>query len=139
MRGDTPTSPCSLSLLAEVLDGVKIYFDFMVEDHLLFSQEKAQFKKLLKQTHSRCQQMNHNTKGKTQNDIGVNSVDNSHGPMEVNSESTSNQPFIPSSVYGCEHLLRLFVRLPLFLSRAQLPVSHVYVLHGYFKDFLGSV
>ena len=39
----------SLTLLAEVLDGVKIYFDFMLADHLLYSQEKAQYKNVVEE------------------------------------------------------------------------------------------
>lgn len=46
---------------------------------------------------------------------------------------------MPSGIYGAEHLLRLFVRMPLFLSRAQLPAGHVQTLHHYFKELLELV
>ena len=52
----------------------------------------------------------------------------------VLSEATA--PLMPSQVYGAEHLLRLFLKFPLFLCRAQLPVTHVQLLHHHFKELL---
>lgn len=46
---------------------------------------------------------------------------------------------MPSQVYGPIHLLRLFVRLPQFLFRAQLPPGNVNLLHLHFRDLLGYV
>ena len=43
-------------LLAEVLDGVKIYFDFMLRDHLLYEQEREQYDRLLGSLQLRAQE-----------------------------------------------------------------------------------
>ena len=42
----------------------------------------------------------------------------------------------PSSIYGVEHLLRLFVRLPHFLSHAGVPQSTTQLLYSQFKVIL---
>ena len=42
----------------------------------------------------------------------------------------------PSSIYGVEHLLRLFVRLPHFLSHAGIPSSTTQLLYCHFKVIL---
>ena len=122
--------------MIEVLDGIKIYFDFMLEDHLLYAGEQQQFRDIV---------------GKKTGKGGKgSSVGKGRGYKEV----VLNTP--PSSVYGVEHLIRLFgklyvcttksratwcsvvtVKIPLFLSRAKFPTSHVHLLHQYFKDLLG--
>ena len=43
---------------------------------------------------------------------------------------------LPSSVYGAEHLLRLFVRLPHFLCHAGISPSITQLLYCYFKELL---
>lgn len=73
----------------EVLDGVKVYFDFMLKDHLLYTEEREQYDHMIKQENpmtSNC--VNCEDKDKTSNDSG-NLV-------------------LPSSIYGAMHLLRLF-------------------------------
>ena len=113
-------STCSLPLLSEVLDGLKVYFDFMLADHLLYSVEKDQHRSLgvLNPVYS-------NKKTAAALHL-VAAQDGLTGSM-------------PSKVYGATHLLRLFVRLPHFLTCAQLPSAHVQVLHTHFKDLLGQV
>ena len=104
-----PTHPLplySLQLLAEILDGVKIYFDFMLVDHLLYEPEKQQFERAM-----------------------------SAGTCNSHSEPGSKR-LAPSDVYGVEHLLRLMVKLPLFLTHTQLPASHVAVINTHLKDFM---
>ena len=78
------TSLFSLSLLIEVLDGVKVYFDFMLADHLLYLEEQQQYR----------EKMVNN--GKTE----------SHHLAPGVQEVVLATP--PSTVYGVEHLLRLF-------------------------------
>ena len=139
---------CSLTLLAEVLDGVKIYFDFMLADHLLYSQEKAQYKNVVEEVQG-APPMSSEDRGSTENSHCLNSgtenscTTNSDGgsKMDVDQKpvAPSSSVLMPSSVYGVEHLLRLFVRMPLFLAQAQLPTSHVHTLHQYWKDLLGLV
>ncbi len=43
----------------------------------------------------------------------------------------------PSQVYGCIHLLRLFVKLPHLLLCAQIPAGSMQALHIHFKDIIG--
>ena len=77
---------CSYSLLAEVLDGIKIYFDFTLKDHLLHNDiEMGQYEHMLTVGH-----------------VTSNGIDNEGvGPIRP-------APPTPSSVYGPIHLLRLF-------------------------------
>ena len=83
---------------------------------------------------------------KLANDVGSGTSDHNavDTKMDVDPQgstpiaaSHSSQPVMPSAVYGAEHLLRLFVKMPLFLAHAQLPNSHVHTLHHYFKDLMG--
>lgn len=76
-----------------MLDGIKIYFDFTLGDHLLYAPERDQYK-------------------------------------------TYKNEASPSSVYGAEHLLRLFVKLPQFLSQSQLPPTHSQLLLHHLRDIL---
>ena len=158
--------PCSLSLLAEILDGIKIHFDFMLADHLLFAQERSQYKQAVEERREQKHNVVKTVRNRTgqsetesrlqNNGTAVNSLpqqgslENSTDPvgskMEVDSRQVSrapspsdSQPPMPSGIYGAEHLLRLFVRLPLFLSRAQLPTAHIQTLHHCFKDLLELV
>lgn len=133
----------SLPLLAEVLDSIKIYFDFMLGDHLLYAQEKDQYKNAVTPTQSApvTAQTQTESENKTTNDLcNASSEKSSESDSKMDakpSDSSPPPPHAPSSVYGAEHLLRLFVKMPLFLSHAQLPNSHVHTLHQYFKDLLG--
>lgn len=80
-----------MSLLMEVLDGIKIYFDFMLKDHLLYSEEKKQYDHFIPSllsaaaAISNCTTINNNSQ-----------------------EEISNNLVMPSSIYGATHLLRLF-------------------------------
>lgn len=40
----------------------------------------------------------------------------------------------PSAVYGPEHLLRLFVRMPHFLCQAHMPTPLIQILYHHFKE-----
>ena len=42
----------------------------------------------------------------------------------------------PSSIYGAEHLLRLFVRLPQFLYQASIPPPLIQLLYHHFREIL---
>lgn len=154
-------SPFSLSLLAEVLDGIKIYFDFMVADHLLYSQERAQYKNVILEgvqlqtgqhvdatdndsggvvDGSRVNRSDGNGVEVAENDAGSTKAEAAgQSPVLVNHVAAipRQRPPDPSSIYGVEHLLRLFVRLPFFLSHVQLPNAHLQTLHIYFRDLLG--
>lgn len=78
----------------EVLDGVKVYFDFMLKDHLLYAEEREQYDHMIMQeNHVTSNCVNCEDKDKTSNESG-NVVS-------------------PSSMYGAIHLLRLFGMCPL--------------------------
>lgn len=145
----------SPSLLAEVLDGVKIYFDFMMEDHLLYGPEREQYRLMMDQERARgshkpaanshlgpsCEQVEHDSltgENDLAEDAPSTNLHQSHHSNPHLEHTSSNNPsqLVPSQIYGAEHLLRLFLKFPFFLSRAQLPVSHVQLLHHHFKDIL---
>ncbi len=106
-----------------MLDGLKIYFDFLLADHLLYNSEKNQYKHLA-ESHDFPRVV-------TVNKIPAGALNKttptSHAPQECST---------PSEVYGAEHLLRLFVRLPMFLSKAGLPLGHTQTIHTHIKDLL---
>ena len=134
----------SLPLLAEVLDGVKIYFDFMLRDHLLYEQEREQYDRLLGSLQLRAQDQVQAQQKLKQDPPPHQENDVTDTPLVQEEDSGSGghdgvaspKAEMPSSVYGIEHLLRLFVKLPLFLSKAQLPSGQVNLLHTHFKEFL---
>ena len=149
MSRHTHTSP---TLLAEVLDGIKIYFDFMMEDHLLYGPEREQFKSVItdrNKTTSSSRQRSTNSLETAKNSCSP-SPHLEHTPhgnpwqpeqqkLQLEPTTTSTHPcspLMPSQVYGAEHLLRLFIKLPLFLCHAQLPSTHVQLLHHHFKELL---
>lgn len=133
----------------------------MAEDHLLYGPEREQFKHLMdpqnhkdknrhKTSNSHSSLSKHDS-ADMENSLPVTYLEhtpgsNSQQPHQSNElhlehtpSSNSWQPEtvpMPSQVYGAEHLLRLFLKFPLFLSRAQLPLSHIQLLHQYFKDLL---
>ena len=73
-----------------MLDGIKIYFDFMLRDHLLYSEEKHQYDlEITKKRHL----------------TNTNCVNSDEGASTINNDDTV---IVPSSVYGVSHLLRLF-------------------------------
>ena len=117
-----PSCP-SFQLLAEVLDGIKVYFDFTLADHLLYGREKEQHRQLgiLNPVFSKKPSSHH------------------QGSVSADSGGTERQlqGHLPSQVYGATHLLRLFVRLPHFLQAAQIPSNHLHLLHNHFKDLFG--
>ena len=83
---------CSLQLLIEILDGIKVYFDFMLEDHLLYTGEQQQYREVVVATGRKP--------GKGGG--GRSSLGKGKGYKEV----VMGTP--PSTVYGFEHLIRLF-------------------------------
>jgi mortality factor 4-like protein 1 len=156
----TPSDEMSPALLAEILDGVKVYFDFMTEDHLLYGPERDQFRVMVTERRAtRPGSRNKMTNSHTQGDTPENSCSPTshleHTPSGSNpwqpqqptpqlEPTTTTKPtslpespaLMPSQVYGAEHLLRLFLKFPVFLCRAQLPPSHVQLLHHCFKELL---
>ena len=73
----------SLPLTLEVLNGIRIYFNFMLKDHLLYAQESDQYQQVISQAA-----------------VGKGS--------DRDSGTEREKGVVPSAVYGVEHLLRLF-------------------------------
>ena len=108
-------------MLSEVLDGLKVYFDFTLADHLLYRPEKEQHKLLgiINPVFTK--------KGSSADDsTTVDSV--------ANEDPVCGR--LPSQVYGPIHLLRLFLKLPHFLSCTQLPPNHMQLLQVHCRDLL---
>lgn len=120
--------PSSLHLLSEVLDGLKVYFDFTLFDHLLYGPEKEQHKALcvINPVFTKKQ-------AASQNALPAPFCDGLPGA----SGHEHLCPCLPSQVYGPVHLLRLFVKLPHFLTCTQLPPNHANLLHLHCRDLLG--
>ena len=116
----------SFQLLSEVLDGVKIFFDFTLLDHLLYAPEKEQHKLLGIINPVFTKKMTNNTSAGLTHacEASVGVAGHEHG-------------LVPSQVYGPMHLLRLFVKLPQFLACTQLPPNHIHILQTHCRDFLG--
>ena len=150
-----PPSLPSPALLSEVLDGIKVYLDFTLEDHLLYGPEREQFKAVMGRQRSKGSPskhghpQRHDTENATDSNVHVQSPKShlEHTPrvadspaLRFNSEPATGgnpwQPIMPSQVYGAEHLLRLFLKIPLFLSRAQVPSNHLQLLHPHFRELL---
>ena len=143
------------------MDGIKVYFDFMTEDHLLYAPEREQFKLMMcdqqrtKKKNSRRKSSNSNPSQDSPNQ--ENSLPTPHlehtptgNPQQLQQSKShlehtpgssnscqSETMLMPSQVYGAEHLLRLCLKFPLFLSQAQLPMAHVQFLNHCLKDLLG--
>lgn len=104
------TSALQLKRFQELMEGIRMYFDKALPLILLYRQEREQYDRLLK-AHTQTQQ----------------------GEKET---STISTPFRPSDVYGAEHLLRLFVRLPHLLAQTAMSATEVTQVQGKLGEFL---
>lgn len=129
----------------------------MLEDHLLYGPEREQYKLLMEQHKARgdvsykTAENSHPSCSGEQVEQDSSAQENSlpedtpssnpqqphHSKLNLEHTPSDNSGgLVPSQVYGAEHLLRLFLKFPLFLSRAQLPATHIQLLHSYFKELL---
>ena len=117
----------------------------MTEDHLLYGPEREQFQMALNRTGPASNKPK--TATNTLNRLTAENSTPGGNPWQPNqpkpqlepataSRHPSESQLMPSHVYGAEHLLRLFLKFPRFLCRAQLPSAHVQLLHNHFKDLL---
>lgn len=91
--------PPSYSLLIEVLDGLKIYFDHTLQNHLLYQEEKSQYQLLV---------LGNEDGHVTQSHVMSNGIADDVITHDSGSGTCNNRRKDPSSVYGAVHLLRLF-------------------------------
>ena len=116
----------------------------MLEDHLLYAPEREQFRTAVEQqatsrsTHKSSTSSKPNEESKN---AAANLATNSSHSNSLLEHTPSHAPLpvMPSQVYGAEHLLRLFLKFPLFLSRAQMPPNHIQLLHSHFKELFSFI
>ncbi|XP_046648959.1 male-specific lethal 3 homolog [Daphnia pulicaria] len=110
--GDSATIATQLTLCKEVIDGLRVSFDFLIGSILLYAEERPQYEQM-----------------KNKHDIRIN-----RGPSKVAEhplthdnfqwrvlpDSNNIQNFLPCTVYGVVHLCRLLVKLPEVIQKMQL-------------------
>ena len=102
-----------------MIDGIMLLFDQALPVHLLFEQERTQYISLRRQVLAQRRNAANNVQAKnTTNGSNENEASAASSDSQVQSTSSSDVPEskpLPdrmSEIYGCEHLLRLFIRLP---------------------------
>jgi len=109
-----------------MVEGIALVFDQALPIHLLFEQERAQYGSLRRRILAQRRIAEYNDQLEAMKVDGVNeserntgeegqptteSIDNKSA-TNTSSEEIKPLPDRMSEVYGCEHLLRLFIRLP---------------------------
>jgi hypothetical protein len=115
-----------------MVKGIALLFDQALPIHLLFEDERTQYASLRRQILAQRRRAAYNDQpdamklGGVNNNSGTNAgannnygqpvTESSHAKSSTNtgSETLENKPLPDrmSEIYGCEHLLRLFIRLP---------------------------
>lgn len=106
----------SPAVLDEVLKGLKLYFDRSLGQNLLYRFERAQYVDYRKKN------------GPKMGDGDVGNARSGNGSMGGDME--------PSDVYGAEHLLRLFVNLPMIIVHTSMDVESISLLKEHLAEFL---
>lgn len=115
----TPNSSKTRSpaVVEEVLKGLKLYFDRSLGQNLLYRFERAQYVEYRKKNGPKM----------GDGDIG-SSTRSGTGSMGGDME--------PSDVYGAEHLLRLFVNLPMIIVHTSMDGESISLLKEHLGEFL---
>lgn len=112
-----------------MVEGIALLFDQALPIHLLFEQERAQYGSLRRQILAQRRIAAYNDQLEAMKMDGVSGGERTVGASNVDEQpsaesidiktvaNTSNEESKPlpdrmSEIYGCEHLLRLFIRLP---------------------------
>jgi len=95
----------------DMADGIAMFFDKALESHLLYKQEIPQFQSF------------HFASSSGDDDMDVDMESSRSGepqqsPTKKQQSPTKKQQQRPCDIYGCEHLLRLLIRLPEILSES---------------------
>jgi hypothetical protein len=97
----------------DMVEGIALFFDQALPAHLLFNEERGQYDSLCRQI--RTQRRNFAVAASA----ASMTLEGSSTAMALSSDgdgkSPSNNNILPermSEIYGCEHLIRLFLRLP---------------------------
>ena len=104
-------------VVEEVLKGLKLYFDRSLGQNLLYRFERAQFVEYRKKNGPKM----------GDGDVGSSSK-SGNGSMGGETE--------PSDVYGAEHLLRLFVNLPMIIVHTSMDAESISLLKEHLAEFL---
>ncbi len=108
----------SPQVVDEVLKGLKLYFDRSLGQNLLYRFERAQYVEYRKKNGPKM----------GDGDVGNASARAGNGSMGGDME--------PSDVYGAEHLLRLFVNLPMIIVHTSMDVESIGLLKEHLGEFL---
>ncbi|GAC95809.1 chromo domain-containing protein required for cell polarity [Pseudozyma hubeiensis SY62] len=106
----------SPQVVDEVLKGLKLYFDRSLGQNLLYRFERAQYVEYRKKN------------GPKMGDGDVGNARSGNGSMGGDME--------PSDVYGAEHLLRLFVNLPMIIVHTSMDGDSISLLKEHLAEFL---
>nr|CAH0110377.1 unnamed protein product [Daphnia galeata] len=111
--GDSATTATQLTLCKEVIDGLRVSFDFLIGSILLYAEERQQYEQI-------------KNKSDLRKDRG-HSLVIEHPIMtqdtfqwRVLPDSNNTQNFLPCTMYGVVHLCRLLVKLPEVIQKMQL-------------------
>lgn len=110
------TAKRSPQVVEEVLKGLKLYFDRSLGQNLLYRFERAQYVDYRKKN------------GPKMGDGDVGNARSSNGSMGGDME--------PSDVYGAEHLLRLFVNLPMIIVHTSMDAESISLLKEHLAEFM---
>ncbi|SPO28173.1 related to Chromo domain protein MRG15 [Ustilago trichophora] len=109
----------SPQVVEEVLKGLKLYFDRSLGQNLLYRFERAQYVEYRKKN------------GPKMGDGDVGNARSGNGSMGGDME--------PSDVYGAEHLLRLFVNLPMIIVHTSMDAESIGLLKEHLAEFLSYI
>ncbi|CBQ68343.1 related to Chromo domain protein MRG15 [Sporisorium reilianum SRZ2] len=109
----------SPQVVDEVLKGLKLYFDRSLGQNLLYRFERAQYVEYRKKN------------GPKMGDGDVGNARSGNGSMGGDME--------PSDVYGAEHLLRLFVNLPMIIVHTSMDAESISLLKEHLAEFLSYI
>ncbi|KAN0065926.1 Esa1p-associated factor [Thecaphora frezii] len=123
-KKDSKKSP---QVLDEVLKGLKLYFDRSLGQNLLYRLERAQLAKY---------RMDHGPKMGDGDISTTSSGDKTGSAASTSSTSSSLDALDPSNIYGAEHLLRLFVNLPMIIVHTSMDAESISVLKEHLAEFL---
>ncbi len=123
-----------------MVEGIALLFDQALPIHLLFEQERAQYGSLRRQIlaqrriaayNDQLEAMKMDGVNGSVRDAGASNEDDqpSAESIDIKTDATTSSeeskplPERMSEIYGCEHLLRLFVRLPAVVAAATPSIS----------------
>lgn len=118
-RGAEGGKQRSPQVVEEVLKGLKLYFDRSLGQNLLYRFERAQYVEYRKKN------------GPKMGDGDVGNARTGNGSMGGDME--------PSDVYGAEHLLRLFVNLPMIIVHTSMDAESISLLKEHLAEFLSYI